>query len=151
MTRRFNYTGRERLSSDEFFAKTISEVPLIAALTLDLSRTPLAPQATVAIEAYAGTVTRRFNCGTVADLTVPSTVDLSALQTGGSIMFRVKVVNPETGLLLASGDRLRLVGDGEDPKRRPLLSVRVDHTLLLCSCWCDDSMSQSADGTTMRL
>ena len=44
-------------------------------------------------------------------------------------MFRVKVVNPDTGLILASGDRLRLVGDGEDHKRRPLLSVRVDDTL----------------------
>ena len=129
MTRRFNYTGRERINSDEFFAKTVSESPLVAALTLDLSRTPLAPQASVVIEAYSGTVTRRFDCGTVAELKVPPTVDLSALQTGGSIMFRVKVVNPKTGLLLASGDRLRLVGDGEDPKRRPLLSVRVDDTL----------------------
>ena len=126
MTRRFNYTGRERLTSEEFFAETISETPLAAALTLDLSRTPLAPSAGVVIEAYSGTITRRFNCGTVANLKVPPIVDLSALQTGGSIMFRVKVVNPETGLLLASGDRLRLVGDGEDPKRRSLLTVRVD-------------------------
>lgn len=129
MTRRFNYTGRERLTGDEFFAKVISDHPLVAAITLDLSRTPLAPGATVFIEAYSGTITQRFDCGTVSELTPPATVNLSALQTGGSILFRVKVVSPETGLILASGDRLRLVGDGEDPKRRPLLSVRVDDTL----------------------
>lgn len=129
MTRRFNYTGRERLTGNEFFAKVQSEDPLVATLTLDLSRTPLAPNAVVYIEAYSGTTSELFDCGTVADLRVPSEVNLSAIQTGGSVLFRVKVVNPENGLILASGDRLRLVGEGEDPKRRPLLAVRRDDTL----------------------
>lgn len=129
MTRRFNYTGRERLTSNEFFAKVQSEDPLVATLALDLSRTPLAPNAVVYIEAYSGTTSELFDCGTVADLRVPSEVNLSAIQTGGSILFRVKVVNPKNGLILASGDRLRLVGEGEDPKRRPLLTVRRDDTL----------------------
>ena len=125
MTRRFNFTGRERLTSEEFFAKTISENPLVASLSLNLRNTPLAPSGAVYIEAYSGTVAERFNCGTVSDLRVPHEVNLSAIETGGSILFRVKVVNPENGMILASGDRLRLVGEGEDPKRRPLLAVRT--------------------------
>lgn len=125
MTRRFNFTGRERLTSEEFFAKTISENPLIASLSLNLRNTPLAPAGAVYIEAYSGTVAQRFDCGTVSDLRVPPKVNLSAIETGGSVLFRVKVVNPENGLILASGDRLRLVGEGEDPKRRPLLAVKT--------------------------
>ena len=128
MTRRFNFTGRERLTSEEFFAKTVSENPLVASLSLNLRNTPLAPSGAVYIEAYSGTVSQRFDCGTVSDLRVPHEVNLSAIETGGSILFRVKVVNPDNGLILASGDRLRLVGEGEDPKRRPLLAVRsVDY------------------------
>ena len=125
MTNRFNFTGRERLTGTEFFAKTISENPLIVSLFLDLRNTPLAPGGVVYIEAYSGTVSQRFDCGTVLDLKVPSEVNLSAIETAGSILFRVKIVNPENGMIMASGDRFRLVGDGEDPKRRPLLPVRM--------------------------
>lgn len=129
MTRRFNYTGRERLTGNEFYAKTISEDPLLASLKLDLSQTAYAPSASVFIEAYSGTITKRIDCGTVANLNAPKQVDLTSLQTGGSILFRIKIVNPEDGLILASGDRLRLVGEDEELNRKPLLSVRVDDTL----------------------
>lgn len=128
MTRRFNYTGRQRITSDHFEARVISETPLIASLALNLGGLKLEADSQVIIEPYVGTVSLRLDCGTVKALAVPTTTDLSELRTGGGIQFRVKITGPD-GRLRAAGERIRLTGLDEDSGRRPLLPVEKDPTL----------------------
>lgn len=128
MTRRFNYTGRQRITSDHFTAKVVSEVPLKATLVLSPTNLRLEPGHQVIIEPYVGTVSKRIECGTVSQLTVPSPYDLSEFQTGGAIQFRVKITGPD-GRLVAAGERIRLVGQNEDAGRKPLLPVETDINL----------------------
>jgi hypothetical protein len=128
MTRRFNYTGRQRITSDHFEARVISETPLIASLALNLKDLKLEADNTVTIEPYVGNVSLRLNCGTVKALAVPPTADLSELRTGGGIQFRVKITGQD-GRLRAAGERIRLTGLDEDSGRRPLLPVEKDPTL----------------------
>jgi len=128
MTRRFNYTGRQRITSDHFTAKVVSDSPLMASLILSLEGLTLDPAHKIIVEPYVGTVSTRIDCGTVSQMKVPSPYDLSELQTGGSIQFRVKVTGPD-GRLVAAGERIRLVGENEVSGRKPLLPVETDTTL----------------------
>jgi hypothetical protein len=125
MTRRFNYTGRQRITGDHFEARLISDTPLLAVLTLNLKDLRLEPDNTVIIEPYVGNVSLRLDCGTVSALAVPSPADLSELRTGGAIQFRVKITGKD-GRLRAAGERIRLTGLDEDSGRRPLLPVEKD-------------------------
>jgi hypothetical protein len=124
MTRRFNYTARARITSDHFSARVISEKPLTASLHLDLSSLELPGTADVLIEPYAGTVSERISCGKVSALMVPRSIDVDHLKTGGSIQFRVKVVDAN-GRLVAAANRIKLHGLDEDSGRRPLLPVET--------------------------
>jgi hypothetical protein len=124
MTRRFNYTGRARITTDHFTARQISDNPLTASITLDLAALDLPAGAEVIVEPYAGTVSQRVPCGRIGALVVPRTVDLTSLATGNSIHFRVKVVAAD-GKLAAAANRLRLLGRDEDSGRRSLLPVET--------------------------
>lgn len=122
MTRRFNYTDRKRLGSDNFRARVVTQDPLSATIHLDLADRDLPPDADVFAEAYVGTISRRFHLGTVEKPEVPAEIDLSDLQSGNSIQFRARVVE-NGGRLLASVERVRLKGLNEDQNRQPLLPV----------------------------
>lgn len=128
MTRRFNYTDRQRITSDHFQAQTISEHPLRVSLTLSLQDLKLEPEHHLVVEPYVGNVSKRILCGTVGNPEIPNVIDLSDLKTGGAIQFRVKVFQKD-GLLIASGERIRLIGQDEETGRKPLLPVETDASM----------------------
>ena len=128
MTRRFNYTGRQRITSGHFSANVISEDPLIAAVSLNLDGLKVTPEDRIVIEPYVGNIAKRIDCGQVSAPAVPVSVDLTDLSSGGSIQFRVKVSGKD-GRLTAAGDRIRLTGINEETGRRALLPVETNPTL----------------------
>ena len=122
--RRFNYTNRERITSDHFSARVTNAEPLTASVHLQLSGLSLPPEASIGVEPYSGTISKRIPCGTVATPAVPSTIDLEDLRTGASIQFRVKVVTSD-GKLVAAANRMRLIGVDEETGRKALLPVET--------------------------
>ena len=128
MARRFNYTQRKKLSGQNITTRMVSADPPVATVALYLSEEQLDPDAKVFLEAYVGNISKRVDCNTVGDLKIPKSIDLRELQVGGSIHFRVKVVDAG-GLLLASADRIRLAGASEDNDRKPLMTVETTPAL----------------------
>jgi hypothetical protein len=66
----------------------------------------------------------RFSCGTVRSLSVAARMELSDIDFGGAIRFRVLVIEPESGQILGSAEGLRPAKSGESPDRQPLLTLR---------------------------
>lgn len=127
MQRRLNSTGRRRIPRDR--VEIIFEPSLDAAAapraraTLDLAGLELASDARVSLEAYFRSSSMRFACGTVGDLRVPDRMDLSEIDRGGAIQFRLLVIAADgTGKIIAAADGIRPAGQG-DTDRQALLPV----------------------------
>jgi hypothetical protein len=127
--RRLNSTGRVRISRErvqlalEEPADAIS-FPWFSA-TINLGDLDLPGNAKIAIEAYYRSSSMRFACGSVAEPRVADRMELSDIDRGGAIQFRVLVFSPEsTGQILASAEGLRPARKGDGPDREPLLPLR---------------------------
>jgi len=91
--------------------------------TIDLSALADLPRdGQVFVEAHRQSAIERFDFGTVARTAARGPTELREL-TAESLQFRVKVVEPGTGKLLALGDRFN-AGEAEHGGRQPLLTVR---------------------------
>lgn len=77
------------------------------------------------LEAYFRSSSMRFPCGTVASIAVPSSMELSEIDRGGAIRFRLLVIDADqTGRIIATADGLRPVRDRNSPDRQSLLPLR---------------------------
>lgn len=123
MRSRINSTGRIRIPHDRIVIQPGDGGRFH--LTLDLSGMQLAVDAGVIVEAHRQSVTERFDFGTVDAPSPPSPPVLRQIEIEDA-QFRVKVVEPGTGKLLARADRLAVDG-GRVAGRRELLPVRVKH------------------------
>lgn len=127
--RRLNSTGRIRITRERVNLVLDEPTDLNsfpwATATLDLSGLELPGNANVSIEAYYRSSSMRFPCGSIAELVIPKRMQLTEIDRGGAIRFRILVVAPDTtGQILASADGLRPAVVGEGPDRQPLLPLR---------------------------
>lgn len=130
MKRRLNSTGRQKITAENIAIRLIEKnggpscfeanLSGIAALGLD-------PAARVVIEAYVKTSSMRFDFGTVGAVQPPNNTDLSEIDRGAGILFRVKVIDVSgvTGRLLASSGPVRPRDESdEEDDRKSLLPMR---------------------------
>jgi hypothetical protein len=129
MQRRFNSTGRVRIPRSRVEIRL--QEPLdhggfpVAFASLDLVGLDLPHSATVAIEAYFRSSSVRFPCGSVGSLVVPSSMELSEIDRGGAVRFRLLVIDSsQTGRIIAAADGVRPVRDRDSPDRQALLPLR---------------------------
>jgi hypothetical protein len=126
--RRVNSTDRAHITRDR--VNIILDPPAdgasfpCASATIDLSGFDFPPNADVALEAYYRSSSMRFGCGKMENLDVPGRMELSEIDQGGAIQFRLLVTAPETGQILGSAEGLRPAKSGESPDRQPLLILR---------------------------
>lgn len=130
MLRRFNYTGRKKLSREDIHIALTGAKP-IWAFDADLSKLSdyqLPPDARVFVEAYEQAAYMRFDFGTVGSLIAPEAPArvLTEFEGSDNVHFRVKVVDPsaEAKLLAEADGILPLSQEEEDQKKLPLLPVR---------------------------
>lgn len=129
MIRRFNYTDRLRLSSNEIQILVWEHEDRPS--TFDFGFTPpdqLAgnSSATVWVEAYSGPLQMRFPYGHPRHLQKPPSTALSRFRPGEKVLFRVKVVDESDPFrrILAWADQVRPVTPEEQAAgRRSILPV----------------------------
>jgi len=126
--RRVNSTDRTRITRDRVNIvldppPDITSFPCASA-TIELAGLDFPPESDVTLEAYYRSSSMRFGCGTVNNLSIPARMELSDIDLGGAIRFRLLVVAPETGQILGSAEGLRPAKTGESPDRQPLLTLR---------------------------
>jgi hypothetical protein len=130
--KRINSTGRRKLDSDHIDIRINAvkgqKQPAFNA-TLDLSSvTDLDKSAKVYVEPYVRSSSMRFDFGTVGAPKVPSDTVLSELDSDGSLLFRVKVVDESgvVGRILASANGVR-ARDAEDDglNRKTILPLKT--------------------------
>ena len=127
MQRRLNSTGRMRITRDRVSMSL--EEPSFgfpwATATIKLDGLDLPHNAHVAIEAYYRSSSMRFPCGMVGSLSVPARMELTDIDRGGAIRFRVLVIAADgSGQILASAEGLRPAQKGDGPDRQSLLPLR---------------------------
>ena len=129
MNRRFNYTGRKRITRDLFTIRLhedrASGVTIFDATLTGLKSMRLDESARVIVEPYVKQSSMRFDFGTVGDLTTPADRRLMDLDRGASIQFRIKVVDVgvRPGRLLALADHVRALTESEGDERKSILPL----------------------------
>lgn len=125
--RRFNYTNRKRIRhAHSLVSLSRSGDELSFDVQLVLHEYEVPGSAVVVVEAYRQTLLRRYPFGTVANPRPEGSTSLSGFSDVGALLFRIKVVDPSSGLLLAEADRIRPI-DPEDGERPSFLAVRGDN------------------------
>lgn len=125
MKRRFNYTGRRRIPHEKvsiLLSRDGGSVRSFTA-TMDLNDMNLLPEAKVYVEIYHRTESRRFNFGTVGNISLPPSTSLSGLAYPENLLFRILVVDESYdrhGLILAYANRVRPISA---VKRKSVLPV----------------------------
>jgi hypothetical protein len=126
--RRVNSTDRARITRD--CVNIVLEPPAditsfpCALATIDLAGYDFPPESSITLEAYYRSSSMRFACGQVNNVAVPERMELSDIDLGGAIRFRLLVIAPSTGQILGSAEGLRPAQRGESPDRSPLLPLR---------------------------
>lgn len=124
MKRRFNYTGRKRITREQISVILNRDGNSIRSFNanIDLNRLNLPFNAKVYVEAYHRTDLRRYDFGTVAEVVTPPATDLATLAYSENLKFRILVVDESGlhGLILAHGDRIKPESDVD---RKPILPV----------------------------
>ncbi|ETX12015.1 hypothetical protein OCH239_18660 [Roseivivax halodurans JCM 10272] len=128
--RRINSTGRKKIGRECFdisMADPVPGDPLRAKVELYLGRAGFPHNAPVIVEAYHRSSGMRFDCGTVANLAVPPVLDLTDVDQGGGVLFRIKVLDPDaaSGRIIGSAERIQPRNEGEDDTRRSLFPLRT--------------------------
>jgi hypothetical protein len=127
--RRFNSTGRKRIPRSHIeieLQETLDAGAFpIASAQIDLAGLDLPQSANVEIEAYFRSSSMRFPCGTVDALSTPIAMELSDIDRGGAVRFRLLVIDADqSGRIIAAADGLRPARERNSPDRQSLLPLR---------------------------
>lgn len=129
--RRLNSTNRARITRDRVNIVLEPPADLLsfpsASATIDLTDLEFPGNASVALEAYYRSSSMRFPCGTVSSLSIPSRMELSDIDRGGAIQFRLLVIQDGSGQIIGSAEGLRPAKSGDSPDRQPILPLRETH------------------------
>jgi len=123
MKRRLNYTGRKKIKRENVsinFIRQNGAVVAFAVNKVDLNDLNLPPEARVYVEAYYRTELKRFDSGTAGGISSPSACDLRDMAYPENLKFRILVVDPSDGKLLAHADR---ISPEEPAKKKSILPV----------------------------
>lgn len=125
MKRRFNYTGRKRITLDRISITLNRNNGIRESFdaVINLDGLGLPKEANVYIEAYHHTDLRRYQFGTVGNIVSSEDTSLQDMADKENLKFCVIVVDEtgEQGLILASADKIRPAGE---PKRLSILPVK---------------------------
>jgi len=127
---RINSTGRKRIQREHVQIRLNDagggRPPTFTATIQLPPELKLDPSAKVYVEPYVKSSSMRFDFGTVGQITPPANCQLSDIDAGATVLFRVKVVDEtdEVGRILASANGIRAEDDADGDDRRPLLPVR---------------------------
>ena len=129
MQRRFNPTGRARIPRKHIEIKLKEALDPgsfpVASAKINLDGLNLLPSAIVEIEAYFRSSSMRFRCGTVAAMAIPPAMELSEIDRGGAVRFRLLIIEGDgSGRIVAAADGLRPASERDSPDRQSLLPVR---------------------------
>ncbi len=126
MRSRINSTSRQKIDNSmaSFAITTRADGMAEFQAWIDLSPLKLPRESEVIVEAYRQALHERFAFGTV-DVTFPHGAPTLRELGKEGVKFRVKVVEPGTGRLLARGDRLG-AAEADDTGRKELLKVVID-------------------------
>ncbi len=121
MIRKFNYTGRKKVTKDRITIKLFNLGGLRTFnANVNLQGLNLPSDARIYIEPYYRTSFMRFPFGTVGHTLAPSKLELDAIPNSEVIFFRIKVVDEgsETWKLLAYADEITASNQEETPANK---------------------------------
>lgn len=121
MRRRINSTGRKKIPREYISIVPQAEGGFIC--DLDLEPLELPAHGLLVVEAHRQSITERFDFGTVSQPGPAGSTFLRQLKIEDAT-FRVKVVDPDNGRLLARADRLQ-PNENNESGRKELLTVKV--------------------------
>jgi len=129
MIRRFNYTGRRKLPTENISLRLLRRDGAMSfeAQIVNFDTLGLPGSSQIFVEAYHQSTYMRFDFGTIAQPQIPPDRELTEFYDGSPVNFRVKIVDTsgETGRILAVADRLNPFRDDDEIKGDPLIPVRM--------------------------
>jgi hypothetical protein len=135
----FNYTNRIRILKDDIEVRVShdSDRPPVFDISLELEDYELPSEAQIFAEAYRSTRWMRFDLGRVGLISGTHNRELAAFDDADNLRFRVKVVDPETGKLLALAQGVTPFSDEEGNKegQASILPVRSTDLKENGVCW----------------
>jgi hypothetical protein len=120
MRSRINSTGRKKIPREKVVIRSKGGGGFD--VDIDFSGIGLAPSGRIIVEAHRQSLTERFDFGTIATVQPVAELVLKQLEIEHAT-FRIKVIDPDGGRLIARADRLR--PDNEGAGRRELLTVLI--------------------------
>ncbi|MCH7641247.1 hypothetical protein IID22_03560 [Patescibacteria group bacterium] len=129
MTRRINHTGRKKIERSNVSISIVEHDQNRRSFTADLAlkALDLPGDAKVFVEAYYKQSIQRFSFGTVSNIRTPESTSLDEIDHGGTILFRVKVVDStsKVGRLLAAAERINAKGQSDEDNRDYLVTLKT--------------------------
>lgn len=132
MIRKFNYTGRKKLSKQRVEIIIIEERPHKSfSAKIDLKGLVVADAAKIYIEPYYRSSFMRFDFGTVSEPKMPISTALTDIPSSSAIRFRVKIVDETQahGRILYFADKIEAAGPNKEDNRFSLLHIDWDKEL----------------------
>jgi hypothetical protein len=127
MKRRFNYTGREKLTKDaiKISINKTNEKPKSITAKLNLNEIKYPGVTKIYLDAYHKTDRKRFDFGKISHISLPEDLTIDELAYTDNLMFRLMLIDEsgEHGKIIAHADRIRA---DEEADKRPILPVRFD-------------------------
>ena len=127
--RRINSTGRKRIRRElvEIRLEPPKPLePLVATASVKLDGLDFPSDAAVILESYQRSSGMRFDCGTVGAIKVPERMRLTDMDSSGSVLFRLKIIDGKagSGRILGAANRIRPGGDEDVEGRRSLFPIK---------------------------
>ena len=127
MKRRFNYTGREKLTRESIkisINKTNGK-PKSITPKLDLNEIKYPGDTRIYLDAYHKTDRKRFDFGKLKQVIIPEDLTIDELAYTDHLTFRLMLIDEsgEHGKIIAHADRIRA---DEEADKKPILPVRFD-------------------------
>ena len=116
MKRRLNYTRRKSIPSDRFLIRikdgALPGAPATFEASINLTGFDLPSHGKVFLDPYVNTSSMRFPYGTVGQITPPENCDLSDIDQGRAVLFRLLVVDGN-----ANVGKIFCVDEGHQPSK----------------------------------
>jgi hypothetical protein len=127
MKRRFNYTGREKLTRDVVKISTnkLDGKTKSISVSFDLNEIKYPSDTKIYLDAYHKTDRKRFDFGKISQRVYPDDLTIDELSYTDNLMFRLLLIDEsgEHGKIIAHADRIRA---DEAADKKPILPVRFD-------------------------
>ena len=128
VTKRINSTGRKRIPRKNVDIRILAydegQSPEVSVKLINLTEGEYPRNARIILEAIQRSVGMRFNCGTIGNPNIPSSIKLDRLDPGESFSFRLKVVEGDgtSGRMLGAASGIRAASQ-DDPDDEGTLTI----------------------------